>query len=123
MESSALFTLNLPLDIQKRKMVIGDLCIAVGIPILIMILRTPLKQLFSGRLRTNICISDVVVQPHRFDILEDIGCYPAVYNTLPAYFLYFMWPALLGAISLVYSCEFVFKGLWLRRALTQCLEF
>lgn len=49
--------------------------------------------------------TDVVVQPHRFDILEDIGCYPVVYNTLPAYFLYFMWPVVLGMISFCYSGE------------------
>jgi len=48
-------------------------------------------------------ISDVVVQPHRFDILEDVGCYPVIYTTLPAYFLVYMWPVLLGSISFVYS--------------------
>ena len=46
---------------------------------------------------------DYVVQGHRFDILEDIGCYPVIYNTLPAYFLYFLWPVLLGAVSFVFS--------------------
>jgi len=46
---------------------------------------------------------DYVVQPHRYDILEDIGCQPAIYNTLPAYFLVLMWPVLLGLISFVYS--------------------
>ncbi|TFK32928.1 pheromone A receptor-domain-containing protein [Crucibulum laeve] len=69
---------------DKRKMIAADLCIALGIPMGIMILH-------------------VIVQDHRFDILEDIGCYPVVYNTLPAYFIYFMWPVLLGVISFVYS--------------------
>jgi len=49
------------------------------------------------------CLVDYVVQGHRFDILEDIGCYPVVYNTLPAYFIYYMWPVLLGAVSFVFS--------------------
>ncbi|RDB18160.1 Pheromone B alpha 2 receptor [Hypsizygus marmoreus] len=80
---------------DKRRMIIGDLCIAVGIPVLIMILH-------------------VVVQPHRFDILEDIGCFPAVYNTLPAYFLYFMWPPLLAVVSLVYSA-LTLRSFWIRR--------
>lgn len=82
-------------------MVIGDLCLAVGIPILIMILRT--SPFNHPALLLAHLLADVVVQPHRFDILEDIGCYPAIYNTLPAYFLYFMWAPLLGLASFVYS--------------------
>ena len=42
---------------------------------------------------------------HRFDILEDVGCYPSIYNTLLAYFLVFMWPTLLGCVSFVFSGE------------------
>ncbi|KAF8884494.1 fungal pheromone STE3G-protein-coupled receptor [Infundibulicybe gibba] len=43
-----------------------------------------------------------VVQGHRFDIYEDIGCFPALYNTLPTYFLSSMWPIIIGLISAVY---------------------
>nr|ANB67025.1 pheromone receptor [Agrocybe salicacicola] len=43
-----------------------------------------------------------VVQGHRFNIFEDIGCYPALYNTLLTYFISFMWPVVLGLISAVY---------------------
>lgn len=43
-----------------------------------------------------------VVQGHRFDIFEDIGCYPALYNTLPTYFLSGMWPIVIGLMSAVY---------------------
>ncbi|KAI3609865.1 pheromone receptor STE3_Mr4.1 [Moniliophthora roreri] len=70
---------------DKRKAIIIDLCIAVGIPIMVLVMH-------------------IAVHPHRFDILEDIGCYPTTYNTIPAYFLYFMWPILLGCVSLTYSC-------------------
>ncbi|KAL0952925.1 hypothetical protein HGRIS_007139 [Hohenbuehelia grisea] len=80
---------------DKRRAVIVDLCIALGIPVLIMILH-------------------VVVQPHRFDILEDIGCYAVIYNTLPAYFLYFMWPVVLGSVSFVYS-SLTLRCFWIRR--------
>jgi Pheromone A receptor len=51
---------------------------------------------------------DYVVQGHRFNILEDIGCYPVIYNTLPAYFLVFMWPPLLGCVSFIYSGKCLF---------------
>lgn len=80
---------------DKRRTVIIDLCIAVGIPFLVMALH-------------------YVVQPHRYDILEDIGCYAAIYNTIPAYFLVFMWPVLLGLISFVYSA-LTFRAFWQRR--------
>ncbi|KAF8055252.1 pheromone receptor Rcb2 B44 [Lyophyllum atratum] len=43
-----------------------------------------------------------VVQGHRFDIFEGIGCYPAIFNTLPAYLLSGMWPILIGLVSAVY---------------------
>lgn len=86
---------------QKRRALIGDLCIAVGIPVLVMILREFILTSF-GVLFSDIR-PDYVVQGHRFDILEDVGCYPTIYNTLPAYFLVFMWPVVLGCISFVYS--------------------
>ncbi|EGN92607.1 hypothetical protein SERLA73DRAFT_79423 [Serpula lacrymans var. lacrymans S7.3] len=69
---------------DKRRALITDLCIAIGIPVLVMILH-------------------YVVQGHRFDILEDVGCFPTIYNTLAAYFIVFMWPVLLGCISFIYS--------------------
>ncbi|KAJ2916369.1 hypothetical protein MD484_g4043, partial [Candolleomyces efflorescens] len=81
---------------DKRRMVLIDLCIAVGIPVVIMVLH-------------------YVVQGHRFDILGSVGCYPVVYNSIPAYFLYFMWPLVLGAVSFVYSA-LTLRFFWLRRA-------
>ncbi|KAF9789535.1 putative fungal pheromoneG-protein-coupled receptor [Thelephora terrestris] len=40
-----------------------------------------------------------IVQGHRFDIYEQVGCFPVIYNTLPAYFLVHMWPIVLGLCS------------------------
>ena len=42
-----------------------------------------------------------IPQGHRFNILEDIGCYPALYNTPPAYPLVWIWPTV---ISLTAAC-------------------
>ena len=47
-------------------------------------------------------LSEYIVQGHRFDIFEDIGCYPALYNTLLTYFISVMWPIVIGLISAVY---------------------
>ncbi|TFK65309.1 STE3-like pheromone receptor [Pluteus cervinus] len=81
---------------DKRRMVLIDLCISLGIPVLVMILH-------------------VVVQGHRFDIFEDFGCFAVTYNTLPAYFLVDMWPILLASISFVYS-SLTLRSFWARRA-------
>ncbi|KAG2135385.1 pheromone A receptor-domain-containing protein [Suillus bovinus] len=69
---------------NKWRVVIVDLSISIGIPVIVMVLH-------------------YIVQGHRFDILEDVGCWPATYNVIPAYFLVYMWPSLLGCISFVYS--------------------
>lgn len=69
---------------DKRRAVMVDLGITIGLPVMVMALH-------------------YIVQGHRFDILQDVGCWPAIYNTLPAYFLVFMWPTLLGCVSFIFS--------------------
>ncbi|KAF8890814.1 putative fungal pheromoneG-protein-coupled receptor [Gymnopilus junonius] len=56
-----------------------------------------------------------VVQGHRFNIFEDIGCYPALYNTLLTFFISSMWPLALGLISAVY-CVMTLRLFARRRA-------
>ncbi|TCD62964.1 a-factor receptor [Steccherinum ochraceum] len=79
----------------KRNAMLIDIAIAVGFPVLVMILH-------------------VVVQGHRFNIFEDIGCVPTIYNTPPAYPLVIMWPVVLGAISFVYAA-LTLRAFWKRR--------
>ena len=43
-----------------------------------------------------------IVQGHRFDIFERVGCYPQIVNMIPAYFLVVMWPIVIGIISAIY---------------------
>ncbi|KAM6493090.1 putative transmembrane pheromone receptor [Amanita muscaria] len=69
---------------QKRRTVLIDLLIGLGIPALQM----PLQ---------------FVVQGHRYDIWEDVGCYPITVNTPLAYPLSFLWPNVIGLVSAVYS--------------------
>ncbi|KAJ6487442.1 pheromone A receptor-domain-containing protein [Mycena vitilis] len=45
---------------------------------------------------------NTIVQGHRYDLLQDIGCFPALYNTLPTYFLSSIWPLLIGLASAYY---------------------
>nr|AER30303.1 mating pheromone receptor a1 [Rhodotorula araucariae] len=69
-------------DRQRRRIV--DLAIGLGIPTLIMILHT-------------------VVQGHRYDIIERVGCIPSIYWSLPAVFLVIIWPVLLLLAAAVYG--------------------
>ncbi|KAH9916388.1 putative fungal pheromone GPCR, STE3-type [Epithele typhae] len=69
---------------EKLKAVYVDIAIAIGIPIIVMCLH-------------------YIVQGHRYNIIENIGCTPDIYNTVPAYPLVFMWPVLLGCITFVYA--------------------
>ncbi|CAE6436088.1 unnamed protein product [Rhizoctonia solani] len=69
---------------SKRRAAIFDFGVGLGIPILVMILHT-------------------VVQGHRYDIIEDVGCYPVTYTTLLAIPMVFMWPVLLNLFGFIYS--------------------
>ncbi|KAH9911222.1 pheromone A receptor-domain-containing protein [Fomitopsis serialis] len=63
-----------------------------------------------------ICIAlAYVVQGHRFDVFEVLGCYPAIYNTIPAYPLVYMWPVAIGMVSAVY-CVLSLRALFARQA-------
>ncbi len=46
---------------------------------------------------------DLIVNGHRYDILEDVGCFLVTYNTVPAYPLTFIWTNVLCFISVIYS--------------------
>lgn len=46
---------------------------------------------------------DYVVQGHRFDIVEAIGCQPATYYSVPAVFIVWFPPLLLSTITFVYA--------------------
>ncbi|KAF4567689.1 a-factor receptor [Pleurotus pulmonarius] len=70
--------------VERRRAMIVDLSIAVGLPILQMILQ-------------------IVVEGHRFDIWQDIGCMPFTYNVTLAYPIVFLWPLVIGLISMCYS--------------------
>ncbi|KDR78092.1 hypothetical protein GALMADRAFT_65142 [Galerina marginata CBS 339.88] len=69
---------------EKRRDVMIDLSISLGLPVLEMILQ-------------------YIVQGHRFNIFEDVGCYPVTYDVWPAYILVFCPPIVIGLISGVYA--------------------
>ncbi|KAI9571967.1 STE3-domain-containing protein [Boletus coccyginus] len=81
---------------QKRRDVIVDLSIGIGLPIIVMILH-------------------IVVQAHRFMIYEEVGCFPFTWNTPLAYPLFLAWPIVIGLVSATY-CIGTIRELAIRRA-------
>ncbi|KZT19583.1 fungal pheromone STE3G-protein-coupled receptor [Neolentinus lepideus HHB14362 ss-1] len=76
---------NARLDHRDRvRRMIFDSCMCFGLPVVFMILH-------------------YVVQGHRFDIIENIGCQPAIYNSIAAIFILYFPPLLLSTITLIYA--------------------
>ncbi|KAJ6550811.1 pheromone A receptor-domain-containing protein [Mycena vulgaris] len=63
-----------------------------------------------------------IVQDHRFIVYEQIGCYPALYNSIPMYLLSMIWPPLLGLASSAYGALALRAFLPRRAAFTQFLS-
>ena len=74
--------------------------IGLGIPILQMVLRMSGFFFHDEVPLTN--ISEFIVEGHRYNIFEDIGCYPFTFNTPIAFPLSIVWPLVIGLVSAVY---------------------
>ncbi|KDQ50581.1 hypothetical protein JAAARDRAFT_580088 [Jaapia argillacea MUCL 33604] len=70
---------------QTRRADIEDLCMTVGIPLLHMALY-------------------IIYQGHRFDIYEDIGCFPEFPVTPVSIVLRDIWPVIISIIAAAYGC-------------------
>ena len=87
---------------EKRRNVMVDLAIGLGIPVLEMILRTWLHYVLCY-FCVLISLLDYIPQGHRYNIFEDIGCLPSTYNTWVAYVLVYCVPIAIGCVSAVYA--------------------
>ncbi|KAI0274469.1 pheromone A receptor-domain-containing protein [Russula aff. rugulosa BPL654] len=82
-------------DAKDGRIVIIDLLIGVGIPVLQMVLH-------------------YIVSANRYNIFEDIGPFPSTWVTLPAFFLVIAWPVVIGAVSFFY-CVMAICAFYKRR--------
>ncbi|QRV82261.1 STE3-type pheromone receptor [Ceratobasidium sp. AG-Ba] len=87
---------------SRRRRIMVDLLLGVGFPIVVM------------------CLA-YVTQSNRYDILEDIGCWPPNYPTLPGIFLSLWWPIPISTASLFYAVMSIRAFLRARRQFTQAL--
>ncbi|CAE6486898.1 unnamed protein product [Rhizoctonia solani] len=75
---------------SKRRDVIVDLCLGILFPIIVMALH-------------------YVVQPTQYSLIENIGCWPVVHNSLLAIPMVYMWPIIISCISFIY-CTLSIRG-------------
>lgn len=87
---------------EKRRAVMVDIAIGVGLPVMQMILQ-------------------YIPQGHRFDIWEDIGCFPFTYNTYVALIFVSVPPILIGLVSGVYGVLSIRSFLKLRSQFKEVL--
>ena len=89
---------------EKRRDVIVDLAIGVGLPILGMILRE-YYRIDSGRIIADL-LEDIVVERESFILFEEVGCFPFTWNTALAYPLFLVWPIIIGLVSASYCSAY-----------------
>lgn len=49
---------------------------------------------------------DLIVQGHRFDLVEDVGCSLSTYWSWASIFLFYVPPLFLGLVTTIYGCEY-----------------
>ncbi|KAG8809281.1 a-factor receptor, partial [Serendipita sp. 400] len=81
---------------QRRRQIYIDVSIGLGAPLLIMALH-------------------YIVQGHRFDIIEDYGCWPNTYVSWPAFVVLIPWATIFSTISLIYA-TLTFRNFLRRRS-------
>ncbi|KAI9456129.1 STE3-domain-containing protein [Lactarius psammicola] len=77
---------------EKRRALFIDLAIGLGIPLVQMALQ-------------------LVVEGHRFDIFEEIGCFQSTYNVPLAFVLVHTWPVVISLITAIY-CALTIRLFW-----------
>ena len=80
-----------------------DLCLGLGVPALMMALRMSLGYPYWCPF-TYAFPSDVVVQSHRGNIIEGLGCIPVINNVTLIYPLVLVWMPFLSFVAAIYAC-------------------
>jgi hypothetical protein len=81
---------------EKRRSVMIDLAIGLGLPIMEMILQ-------------------YIAQGHRYDIFEDVGCFPFTYFTPVGIVIVNVFPLLIGIVAAVYCSKFITPFIFYRK--------
>ena len=95
---------------RRRRNILIDLVIGLGIPLLAVALCTSPPPAFRVRpLPDTPCLVVWFYQGHRFNVLEGVGCIEAYPNTFLSIFLNTTWPIPIGLASATYAL-LAFRG-------------
>ena len=93
---------------DRRRVAIFDLGLCWGIPIIFMALRASSGLPSQSQVEELTRLLDYLVQDHRYNIVQYIGCQPATYVSIPVIFIVWLPPLLLSLGTFVYA------GAWVR---------
>lgn len=106
---------------EKRRNILIDLAIGLGIPIIGVALCTCRSRVFFCACvachvdHRSSSRADWFYQGHRYNIFEGVGCIEEYPNTFLAYLLHLTWPIPIGLVSVTY-CILTFRAFVLRRS-------
>ena len=89
---------------EKRRALIQDLLIGVGIPILQMVTRKYSKPFDVSGLQE--CNAEYVVSLNCYDIIEDYGPGYTIALTPLSFILFYSWPVAIGTVSFYFCGEY-----------------
>ncbi|KAG8720360.1 a-factor receptor [Ceratobasidium sp. 394] len=84
--------------------------------------RTVIDLLLGILFPIVVTIMSYIVQDHRYDIFEDLGCWPVTYPTLLAVPLVMMWPIIIGTSSFIYASLSIRAFIKIRHQFNQVLS-
>lgn len=90
---------------EKRRAIVQDLLIGLGLPILQICARECAQPLTCQPVVYKDTNSDYIVSSNRYDIFEDFGPYFATALTPPTFILFYAWPVAIGTVSFFYCGE------------------
>ena len=89
---------------EKLNRIIFDVLMCWGIPVVYMALRT---ILFHANFLNLTFRTDYIVQGHRFDIVENFGCRPSIFNSIQSILLIWVPPLLVVVLTLIYAGKMI----------------
>ena len=90
---------------EKRREVMIDLLIGLGIPILEMIFSECMSSFTLIRLFTRMNYAGWIISTNVYYIFEDFGPMMTFHVTPLSLALFLPWPVVISVVSFIYSCE------------------
>jgi len=88
-------------SVAKRRRILFECLMCFGLPVVYAALRTCMLHV-PLIMFIDIPLTDLIVQPRRFDVYANFGCRPTVYPTVVTLFLVWIPPLALSLLTLIF---------------------